>query len=246
MKKTIYPEQFLNTAPRFINETKPSPFGGILGNGDTPQSAAWHAWAALIVAVLITAAVGTVIVGSLILMVLYQNAEIPWKVWASVFIVLVVLFATCLAWLGSAWTVARVKRPWVIEDTDRAFRRQQEEWAFEQVKAQASAPADAPALSSNAARLDLVGRMILELHYMDDLDATRPQAESAGITQQEWQHINDALQALGVKTRRGWSDDWNYADALAAWRHRVRITDDRVISVSSETGSETRRIHPRR
>ena len=77
------------------------------------------------------------------------------------------------------------------------------------------------------ADVDQVARQVLELHYLDGREATRPECEYAGIQQRDWNKVNQVFLAIGIKKARSWGEG-TFEEALALYRACVRV-DQRAI-----------------
>jgi len=75
--------------------------------------------------------------------------------------------------------------------------------------------------------VDQVARQVLEFHYLDGREATRPECELAGIQQRDWNKVNQVFHAIGIKHTRSWAFG-TFEEALALYRACVRV-DDRAI-----------------
>jgi hypothetical protein len=89
--------------------------------------------------------------------------------------------------------------------------------------------------------LAIQARRIIDMHYLDGSEATRQECESAGIVQENWNLLNQALQACGLKAPRGWVAGLSYEQAVVAWRIGVRILDDGAVWVSE--GGQSKRLN---
>lgn len=82
-----------------------------------------------------------------------------------------------------------------------------------------------PIAISEGERLDLIGRKIIEMHHLDGMDATRIECEKVNIVQGDWNLINGAFKAIGLKSERGWREG-DFNGAVTAWRGCIRIYPD--------------------
>jgi len=89
--------------------------------------------------------------------------------------------------------------------------------------------------------IDQVARQVLELHYLDRLDATRPECERAGIQQRDWNIANQVFQAIGIKSARSWGEG-TFEEALALYRACVRVDDQAIWIRPTPTATSWTRI----
>ena len=92
---------------------------------------------------------------------------------------------------------------------------------------------------SDTERLELVCWRILRMHYHQGREATRPECERAGIGQTDWNNTNRLLQLIGLKGERGWlvKDEREAFD-----RFEACVQFDRDMIFYSPSPSETTRL----
>lgn len=188
---------------------------------------------------------GCVSVGAVVL-VLLVAAYVPASVRSAVldFLPLAAALGVLVAaGLGAWWSIAAAVRPWRIEDRERERRYSWEDRRLmQQEPGQAPEPVNlaepAPEATSGE-RLQLAAFKILTLHYISGVEATRPQCEEIGITQAEWNKVNKALQALGVKGARAWRVA-DQSEALRIWQSGATVEPDGSVWVRK--GSQSVRL----
>jgi hypothetical protein len=91
--------------------------------------------------------------------------------------------------------------------------------------------------------LDLAGRKIIELHFIAGREAGREECEKIlKVTQGQWNDVNAALIAAGIKGKRGWSADVKtYEQAMQAY-NRIAFVGDGTAWIRNATGQEGKRV----
>mgnify|MGYP001420213970 CR=1 FL=1 len=134
--------------------------------------------------------------------------------------------------LGILWTSWDVAGDWILRFVDW--------WKSRKIE-----PNMDPGLASDVVpvtegqRIALASRNILEWHYFDGIQATRPECEERGVTQAEWNIINKTYQEIGLKTSRSWKVD-DYFQALDLLRRDVYISDDGQVWVKNGQNGKKR------
>lgn len=119
---------------------------------------------------------------------------------------------------GIAWIDEDVTRPWRMQD------RALEPWALDETDEEEVLPLESGA-NLTPDRISLVGFLILDWHFRLGMACTRPECKEQDIKQAEWNAVNQALTALGIKSARGWIES-DYGQAIEAWLNNIQIEPD--------------------
>lgn len=163
-----------------------------------------------------------------------------WPTWTdaknSAAIALIVALFTG-AGLAIWWSFETVNRQWRLEDKarTRAWQLEDEDrnWTMDDAEDQADDTRDK---ALNLDRVPIVAWEMLS-RYVQSQSTTRDDMIAAGTcTQLEWNKTNQAMRALGLKTRRKWKALPDMMHLWHEWGSRIQIHSGRVW-VLDETGA---------
>lgn len=189
-------------------------------NGIQTQSTRTVYGAAIALGIFVSTLVAVVLVAVLWL------ADAPMAWWRAM-IAAPALGSLACGWYGIRWTIGFANLAGLhyysppVKISVGAVEAEPVPAAVEDVPAEADA-------AVNASRLNDVLLRIIDLHYNEKKQATRPECEAVGINQAEWNAANRVLQAAGLKGARSWHDEYDYVQARRLFNGRVSVRDGAI------------------
>lgn len=199
---------------------------------DVPQKVQAAFWSGVFVVGLLT-----VIWWAIIALGAVQGNPVPggWRTWLAGTLACVMTGLAVACWLGLGWVIKAAARPWRVddeirkrvwaaEDAEREAQQEAAEAAAEDVRTGALDTDRDPTTLNQAQLLHLVAIEVLRRHYVLGKKVTRAAMTEAGLcTQPQWNHVNAALQAIGLKTNKTMRDDLGFETAWEIWQGGVKI-----------------------
>lgn len=210
MRVVTTKQEAINSPAPVAPGREPAPFGPVL-------TAREHAQAALIAGGF--AAGGVLALGGAVMF----YAPAMRSHWPDLVVVAGLIGGGTTAFFGLAWVRTAAIRAWSVDDQER-WRR----WGIEDELRQAAQQTDpAPVLQpvSPAERVRLAGFEMLVMHA-GGRECTREEMQAVGVSQRDWNAANAVLQAVGIKSKKGWTKV-DYAEALRLYQG-VRFKDGHV------------------
>lgn len=153
-------------------------------------------------------------------------------VWRYIMGIDLFIFLASVSWYGFRWIRTAIERGWRLEDEDRRLRYQisiPEEVTYQKTEA---------VTDTDVERLNLAARKIMELHYLYNLQATRPECDQENISQSDWNLINRIMQEIKIKGPRSWFVE-DHSTALRMWKNQVRIESGEKVWVRPDPKTQT-------
>lgn len=139
------------------------------------------------------------------------------------------------AWFGFNWLKEAARRVWKVEDIERDRR-----WKIQDREMEENDQGE-PVDNSKAYKVYAAGYQILAQHYLYKKDCTRPEMEKLGITQEQWNAVNDILIQLKVKGPRSWQEP-AYEKALALWE-KIDVDPEACAFLVADGAGSWKRVH---
>lgn len=199
---------------------------------DVPQKVQAAFWSGVFVVGLLT-----VIWWVVIALGVAIDSPVPggWRTWLAGTLACVMTGLAVACWLGLGWVIKAAARPWRVDDKirERAWEAEDAEKKAQQQAAKAAeegiktGPLDHdrdPITLSQAQLLHLVALEILNRHYLYGDKVTRDAMTQEGLcTQPQWNAVNTALKAVGLKSNNTMRGDVEFIEAWEIWKANVDI-----------------------
>jgi len=167
-----------------------------------------------------------------ILVLVFIPASRPY--WGYISVIAMCVGLGVSAGFGINWIYIVARRYWRIDDEERKRRHRIEDMEYQEK----GEPVD----NSRAYKTYAAGYQILAQHYLYKSDCTRPEMEKEhGITQEQWNAVNEILVSLKIKSARSWSD-MPYEKALALWE-KIDVDPEACAFLVGDGAGSWKRIH---
>jgi len=161
----------------------------------------------------------------------------PWKVWAATLGLAFFIGLAVACWYGVDWSIRVAKRPWDVDDDERAYQRglakkareEQEEAAKRAKENIRSGPMDHdwdPDTLTLEQELYLVAHAMLMRACLGHGKPTREEMVEDGVcTQAQWNTINEAMQKIGLRKGYTWQPV-PFDEAWDTFRANFRVREN--------------------
>jgi hypothetical protein len=202
-------------------------------------------------------AVGAAVFLWAVLFLIASFYRAPWQAWVFIPCLTSVIGTLVACWQGYGWVTQVAMRAWQVDDVERKRRHEWEDGERkreeELARAQAAAVAAAKdqvareddhdddlSTFSEAQLLHLVAIEVLRRHYMFGWPVTRDAMTAENLcTQPQWNVVNQAMLAVGLKVKKTMRPDLDFAQAWEIWRSGVSIREDGYLWTLNSKGNWT-------
>lgn len=171
-----------------------------------------------------------------------------WKHWAAAPLLALIVGLVQMCRFGSRWVVLAASRPWEVDDKirQRAWEledeaRQAEKEAAEAARKKINEEGGSdgnPSTLDQAQLLHLVAVEMLRRHYVLGQSVTRDAMTAEGLcTQPQWNTVNQAMLAVGLKARKTMRPDLRFQEAWEIWRTGIEIREDGYLWTVNSRGN---------
>lgn len=191
----------------------------------------------------------TVLLWAILALGLMVERQAPggWKPWVGAPLLALVVGLVQMCRLGSRWVVLAASRPWEVDEKirERAWKleddaRKAEEDAAKAAKEDVNREGGLdgnPVTLDQAQLLHLVAIEVLRRHYVLGKKVTRDAMEAEGVKQSDWNLVNQAMLAVGLKAKKTMRPELDFTEAWEIWRAGVQIREDGYLWTLNSRGN---------